>query len=225
VWLAAAETRHNGRMPTSSDVVVRPLDFTRREINNTAAVAARAFQTDPFFAYLSPDALQRARGVGLYMAGHLASLKGSTVTTVAEIDGEIVGVCAWVPPGGFPLSVRAQVIDTWGAARALYRRPRAVPAAVRFLLAVEHVHPKDRPHWYLSMLATDPSVQRSGIGSRLIADVLERCDTEGLPAYLETQKEANLVYYRRHRFGLTEKLSPVRGGPSLWTMTREPANP
>lgn len=211
-------------MPALDNLVVRPLKFSRLELNEAAAVATRAFQTDPFFIYLAPDALQRARAVAFYLRGHLACLKGNTVASVAVHDGAIVGVCAWVPPGGFPLSVRAQVIDTWGAARAMYRRPRAVPAALKYLLAIEHAHPKDRPHWYLSLLCADPSAQRSGVGSRLVGDVLERCDAEGVPAYLETQKEANLAYYRRHRFELTETLSPVAGGPSLWTMTREPAS-
>jgi len=62
-------------------------------------------------------------------------------------------------------------------------------------------------------------------GSKLVAEVLGRCDAEGVPAYLETQKEANLAYYRRHRFELAETLSPQPGGPSLWTMLREPASP
>ncbi len=45
-------------------------------------------------------------------------------------------------------------------------------------------------------------------------------DEDGLPCYLETQKEDNLAYYRRFGFEETERLSPSRHGPPLFTMTR-----
>ena len=50
--------------------------------------------------------------------------------------------------------------------------------------------------------------------------VLDRCDPEGLTAYLETQKEENLAYYRA-RFELQRKLD-IEGVPPLWTMSRKP---
>lgn len=49
---------------------------------------------------------------------------------------------------------------------------------------------------------------------------LETVDRDGLPAYLETQKEANLAYYRRFGFEETDRLTPSPGGPALFTMTR-----
>ena len=51
--------------------------------------------------------------------------------------------------------------------------------------------------------------------------MLERCDTEGLPAYLETQKEENIAYYARHRFDLVQKVD-VDGCPPIWTLLRKP---
>ena len=54
--------------------------------------------------------------------------------------------------------------------------------------------------------------------------VLERCDRDGLPAYLETQKESNLAFYERCGFAVERKLE-VRGAPPVWTMRREPTTP
>ena len=71
----------------------------------------------------------------------------------------------------------------------------------RLFAEVERSHPKE-PHWYLSLLVVDPDWQRRGFGSRLIRPGLAAADEEGLPCYLETQKEANLAWYARFGFEL-----------------------
>ena len=74
-------------------------------------------------------------------------------------------------------------------------------------------HELKEPHYYLALLGTDPLYQRTGAGSAALQPVLERCDAEGVSAYLETQKEENLAYYARHRFELARKLE-VKGAPA-----------
>ena len=53
--------------------------------------------------------------------------------------------------------------------------------------------------------------------------VLERCDTEGIPAYLESSKESNIAYYRRFGFEVTGEIVIAPGGPTVWPMWREPS--
>jgi ribosomal protein S18 acetylase RimI-like enzyme len=84
---------------------------------------------------------------------------------------------------------------------------------------MEKVRPREE-HWYLALLVADPMVWRRGIGTALVEPGLERIDDDGLPCYLETQKEANLAYYRRFGFEETDRLRPVPDGPTLFTMTR-----
>ena len=55
----------------------------------------------------------------------------------------------------------------------------------------------------------------------MLAPVLERCDEEGLPAYLESSKESNIPYYQRFGWRVTREL-PLKNGPSLWAMWRDP---
>ena len=45
-----------------------------------------------------------------------------------------------------------------------------------------------------------------------------------MPAYLETNRESNLPYYRRFGFELTEKIA-LPDSPPLWLMWREPRVP
>jgi GNAT superfamily N-acetyltransferase len=206
---------------TREDVEISSAPLSRREMQDVALVSARAFHTDPFFAYLSPGALVRSRGLnrfGMTTAQHLGP-KGLLLT--ARRGGRIVGVGGWVAPGGYPYPLKEQLLQTVGAMRALLPRPASLLRGLRYLTAVEKAHPKERL-WYLQLLCCDPEHQRSGVGGALQKEVLSRCDAEGVGAYLETQNEDNLAYYRRFGWELVDTLRPVRDGPPIWTMRREP---
>jgi hypothetical protein len=51
---------------------------------------------------------------------------------------------------------------------------------------------------------------------------LERCDDEGIPAYLEATSAGNRDLYLRHGFEVIEEARWPGGGPPLWLMWREP---
>jgi hypothetical protein len=51
--------------------------------------------------------------------------------------------------------------------------------------------------------------------------VLDLCDREHFPAYLESSKERNVDFYARHGFRVRERIT-LPDGPSLWLMWREP---
>jgi ribosomal protein S18 acetylase RimI-like enzyme len=87
---------------------------------------------------------------------------------------------------------------------------------------VERLHPKGPPHWYLGVLGTRKKAQGRGVGSSLLAPVLDRCDDEGIPAYLESSKHSNIAFYRRHGFEVTGEIPLPFGGPSVWSMWRDP---
>jgi hypothetical protein len=84
-------------------VEVVPLGDGRRDLDHAAAVAARAFQFDPFFEFLSPRPLLRARGLGIYWRAVIANLgPGARVLAARRADGRLAGIAAYVEPGGWP---------------------------------------------------------------------------------------------------------------------------
>jgi ribosomal protein S18 acetylase RimI-like enzyme len=86
---------------------------------------------------------------------------------------------------------------------------------------MEARHPRDPSHWYLFILGTEPAAQGQGLGSALLAHMLARVDTDGLPVYLESSNERNLALYGRHGFEVTSEVA-LPGGPRIWPMWREP---
>jgi GNAT superfamily N-acetyltransferase len=177
---------------------------------------AEAFWDDPVQVFLMPDAKSRQRRmVGLFevlLRGHYLKLGETYVTP------DHSGAAMWAPPGKAVLPFTAVLRHSPAMLRSLGRRSLL---ALQVLSAIEKQHPKT-PHWYLGVLGTRPERQGKGIGSSLLQPVLERCDAEGVPAYLESSKHTNLPFYRRHGFEVTGEINLAKGGPPVWSMWREP---
>ena len=221
MWSTTARERTlDGVTRPGIDVEITPLSNRGNDLDDAAVVAARAFHNDPFFEYLDPHGITRARGLALFWRSELASLGPTAQVSGARTsEGRLVGVAAWLPPGAYPLPVPNQIRQLAGAGRAMVFRPSALWRGLRYLLAIEKAHPKDQL-WYLLLLVVDPSMQRGGIGVRLQEAGMASADKEGLDCYLETQKPENLVYYRRFGYEVVDELRPVGEGPPLWTMRR-----
>jgi len=194
-------------------------------LDEVAVVATEAFADDPFFSFLSPKVKLRRRGLAIYWRAAVASLgERGLILGVRRDDGRLAGVAAFVRPGCYPLPAMTQLRQAGAAFWALVARPAAIVAGSKYLLAIDKAHPRE-PLWYLEMLVVEPSAQRGGIGAALQDHVYRLADREQVPSYLETQKADNLAYYRRFGYETVEELHPVKKGPPLWTMRREPRRP
>jgi GNAT superfamily N-acetyltransferase len=204
----------------SPEVVEGPLAGIA--LDQATDVAVRAFDDDPFFSYLFPKPRQRHRSVGRLHRAVISILSSIAITRTALLDGKVVGVAMWIPPGRWPYSPMVQLRQGFSALHAFLPDVGSLARGGRILRVVEQSHPKI-PQWYLQLLMVDPDVQRQGIGGRLQSPTLEVCDREGLPAWLETQKEENLAYYGRFGFTVVHEHHPVENGPSMWSLRRDPA--
>jgi ribosomal protein S18 acetylase RimI-like enzyme len=78
------------------------------------------------------------------------------------------------------------------------------------------------PHWYLAGIGVDPSEQRRGIGSALLAPGIEGSERARVPCALLTNSEGNLSFYRRHGFEVVLEGETPTDGPHAWMMLRKP---
>jgi len=90
-------------------------------------------------------------------------------------------------------------------------------------LTITEAHPHDVPHFYLFALGTAPEARGRGLAAALLRRVLDVCDADGLPAYLESSDPRNVPLYERHGFRVLSELEVVPGGPVIRPMWRDPA--
>jgi ribosomal protein S18 acetylase RimI-like enzyme len=175
------------------------------------ATITMAFSNDPVTRWVFPDAnvylsywprLVKAFGGAAFSEG-----------TADSIDG-CGGVALWFPPGVVSDE------ETMGALVA-----EAVPVADQeevfgFMGQMGEFHLTE-PHWYLPLIGVDVTKQGRGYGSALLRHALERCDRDGLPAYLEATSPLNKPLYERQGF---EELGVIQAGssPPMWPMHRRP---
>lgn len=186
----------------------RPEDF-----GPLAAVLAAAFYDDPITAWFYPNASRRMRHARRFFAIRMRQLAGQKLIYTTP---ELSGAALWAGPGRWRENLRQSLM-------LLPMLPVLLPRIVRSTAAVREIerrHPV-APHYYLSVLGTEPKQQGAGIGSALLGPVLQRCDSDGAGAYLESSKEANVEFYVRHGFAVTERIE-LPEGPPLWLMWREP---
>lgn len=177
-----------------------------------------AFRDDPVSSWVFPDAEHRRRRHGALMDGFLDLALSEGYVDVAE-DGSAVALW-WSVPAGDDESA-----DEDGEEGPAQLREAVEPDNARIeeiARLTGEAHPTDRPHQYLHMIGVSPERQGEGLGSALIGAVLERCDREGLHAYLEASNSRSRALYSRLGFRFTGNAIDLPDGPQLWPMWREP---
>jgi ribosomal protein S18 acetylase RimI-like enzyme len=195
------------------------------ERSRVVVTLARAFQDDPVFTFLIPDPISQARAALTFMSAPVIDAEQYREVWTASVGDQVVGAAVWLPPGAYPRGTRRETVSVLREIRSVHRIGSRLGASLRLYGQMDRIHKRLAvPHWYLVLLACDPAWQRQGHGSALLAPVLQRADEEGVPAYLETQKEENLPWYRRHGFEVMDEIN-ARGFPRMWAMRRDPREP
>jgi GNAT superfamily N-acetyltransferase len=187
----------------------RPADASR-----LAAALAAAFYVDPVFRWLAPDDHRRSAILPAYFG---AVIEAYLTHGETYADNELVGAALWATPGIDPI-----------AADPVYV-PRlheiAGPDAPRLFEIIERFEAQAprKPHYHLQFLGVRPERQGAGLGAALMKPVLDRCDRDGVPAYVEATSDRNRALYERHRFRATAGIPLPGDGPTVWCMWRDPA--
>ncbi len=184
-------------------------------------VLTRALDHDPRVGFTVRQDGHRARAMARMLGGEYlrrATLPHGEVYTTQDR----AGAALWLPPGETSLSTvewlrRAPAyVATCGWRRSV--------AALRLLRRLSALHP-DEPHFHLLLAGVDPDHQGRGIGGALLRPVLDRCDAEGVPAYLEATAPGNRRWFERVGFDATDEVELGAGGPTIWPMVRAPQPP
>lgn len=173
------------------------------------ATVALAFASDPMMRWSFPDP-------GRYLAiacDFVDAFGGHAVEHgTADETADFAAAALWLPPGVAPDSERM------GAIIATNMPADRMEDGGGLFEQMDRYHPKE-PHWYLPLIGADPVHQGKGYGSALMTHALQRCDRDGLPAYLESSNPSNVPLYERHGFKV---IGEIQSGssPTLYPMLR-----
>lgn len=172
-----------------------------------------AFQGDPVSGWVFPDEVYRRATHHKLMGAFLDVVLAEGWVDIAE-DGAACALWLSVPADQHgdedgPGQLR-EAVDPENERVELIGRLTA------------GIHPAGRAHEYLWMIAVAPGRQGEGLGTALIESVLDRCDREGIPAYLEASSARSRKLYERLGFELTGRPLDLPDGPQMWPMWREP---
>ncbi|MFI5854323.1 GNAT family N-acetyltransferase [Streptomyces parvulus] len=196
-------------------VVIRTAGEGDRE--RVVRLLDEAFQDDPVSGWVFP-------GLEYRRATHHRLMAAFTDAVLAEGRVDLTedgAACAlWLPVPAETGAGAEPVEDV----PALVRRAVDPDNERVELIArlTEGIHPTGRAHEYLWMIGVAPERQGQGLGTALMAPVLERCDSEGTPAYLEASSARGRVLYERLGFRFTGEALQLPDGPLMWPMWREP---
>ncbi|MGW6571186.1 GNAT family N-acetyltransferase [Streptomyces sp. NPDC054945] len=194
---------------------IRQADRSDRDA--VARLLDEAFRTDPVSSWVFPDPEHRAAVHGKFL-GVFVDVALEEGRIDYAVDGSAAALWLRIPAG----DPEGEAVED------------DVPARMRAVADLDNercelvgrltgaVHPTAEEHEYLLMIAVAPGRQGQGLGGELIAPVLERCDREGVPAYLEASSERSKGLYERLGWELTGDPVRLPDGPLMWPMWRKP---
>jgi GNAT superfamily N-acetyltransferase len=183
------------------------------DLAQLSATLADAFATDPILQWLAPSQRtdSRLRRLIEIELAYYVFPAGRVLTT-----SDFRGANLELPPGTWemtvPLSAAIGFVRAFGT--RLFR-------ARRLQRLFEANHPQE-PHYYIRYLGVATRFQGRGLGTALLRPTLDRCDREGIPAYLEASSKRSAALYERLGFVHLGELQ-VPDGPRFWPMQRPPA--
>ena len=159
----------------------------------------------------------------------LAELEGhrGVATGTTWVSEDVDALASWAAPDGAatPVPADVRVALEREVPRLHADRADAVARTEAEVAGVLATALPGGPHWRLRALATRPRSRRRGLGGAVLAPVLRRCDTDGVPAALVAPAWAVVRFARGLGFEVVQATRSADGQLPLWVVVRPPGVP
>ena len=174
---------------------MRSREVLPTDVDSVARTIAAAFAGDPVWA----PALSRTDRLRIDLEPYWRLfIEGAMRFGTARVYDDGAATSIWLPPAAAELSdAQAQILQHFLDA---FLDPPALSALHELYDRFETSRRSRPPHYYLSLLATNPEHRGKGVGQALLAEDLSRWDEMGIAAYLESTNPANDHRYERAGF-------------------------
>lgn len=191
---------------------------------NHVSLLARAFENDPFFAHLfsKRKAKDHVKNLIRLLVLRNRTLDGLILTDHQENPSYVAFLDR--PKNIRNVSLMTMLKLSIESAVLAFQIPMNV---LRFLSTYQKLTSSsapNEPHYYLTMIGVDPSVQGRGLGTQVLNEIHTIVDTSHppYPIALDTENRKNIAYYEG--FGYTLVDTKIIEGVEIFCMTRPASN-
>lgn len=192
--------------------------LARTELPAATALLARGMRDNPLHVRVfGRNPVLRQRRLAAFLGNLVPYIQEHGDVLGAFEQRDLVGVLGFIRPGLCRPGLREEL--RMAQALVFSAPPHVLFRASRWLAIWAHQDP-DEPHWHIGPLAVHPDRRRRGIGRQLMQECCLRIEASKAPAWLETDLQINVDFYRSLGFSVRRKI-PVLG-VSNWFMYRLP---
>ena len=190
---------------------------TEADLDGLTETLTAAFESDPLWgSWAFPDPEDLAVWWRFYIGSALRY-------RCVWVRGDCAAASVWIPPHGSELTEEDE--ERVEPLLEQLVGPRA-PEVMKLVERFEASHPREPPHYYLSLLGTHPDYRGRGLGMGLLAENLASMgDAEGIPSYLESTNPDNNSRYERLGFRQVGEFTTPDGKRTVATMWRDAERP
>ena len=191
---------------------------------STAAALYDAFQAEPFYLAIAQARSNKKESIkeALIKYFDFSIQEAKKYGIYHTTDNPSAGAALWHKPK------TAKVYKAQVAAKTAFLKKHFGKESLAIYKAMEHSMEMmeetviEDQYWYLSILAVAKDYQRQGLGKQLLAPVLAEADKLGIPTFLETFTEGNLIFYGKLGYEVALEYVEPTLNKTCWVLIRHP---
>lgn len=199
--------------------------MTYQFINKSAAEALYdAFQAEPFYLAIAQARTNKKESIkeALIKYFDFSIEEAKKYGICYTIDNQQIGASLWHKPQ------TDEDYEAQSTAKKAFLKKHFGADSLALYKAMEHSMETmeetviEDNYWYLSILAVAKKHQGKGFGRQLLAPVLAEADKLGIPTFLETFTEVNLIFYGKLGYEVALEYVEPTLNKTCWVLIRQP---